>query len=289
MSSYISRRSFLLCLGAVVGAAALSMTEVKRAGLFAGVDPAVDDAKESYCREKLKGLSMEGQICCKDGTAITVAAGEGMPATVTSTAFSSVAGYRSARYGASGLRKTYAEELCYAEQEHGRGATLTTTLCGELQTYLYSKLDCGSRGSCCVLDAETGAVLAMAERPSGNIEFEVNSLSEEKMVLYNNAKEFWYPVITTCNQQAGSVQKIIDAASIYASGVPEDYTDTGVSATGITNAGNAVYGDSLSVEKMLVHSINTYAADVSSRVDGELFNAMLEEFGYNKSVDLDGG
>lgn len=62
-----------------------------------------------------------------------------------------------------------------------------------------------------------------------------------------------------------------------------------MSATGIRNAGQAVYGGPLNVTDMLRHSINTYAADVTCRVPGEVFSQTLDNFFFNHSLELDFG
>lgn len=62
-----------------------------------------------------------------------------------------------------------------------------------------------------------------------------------------------------------------------------------MSATGIRNAGQAVYGGPLNVTDMLRLSINTYAADVTPQVGRELFSQTLDGFFYNHSVELDFG
>ncbi len=282
------RRAFLLGAGAAGINIALAFETLRQSGLFQGVDEAADAKKSAYEREQLKLHTLEGHITDANGQPMTgEPAGEGAAAPVLDPAFSSICGMRSKKFGTNGLRQVCADELFYAETAHGRGATVTTTLSAALQKKAY-ELTAGFRGCVALLDIDTGAVAALADRPSST-EFDANNVTAETMERWNNEPNFWYPPSTTCCLQPGSVQKIIDAAAIIASGIPQEYTDTGVSATGIRNAGQAVYGGPLNVTDMLRLSINTYAADVTPQVGRELFSQTLDGFFYNHSVELDFG
>lgn len=282
------RRAFLLGAGAAGINIALAFETLRQSGLFPGVDETADARKKAYEREQLKLCTLEGRITDANGQPMTgEPAGEGSPAPVLDPSFGSICGMRTKRFGSSGLRKLYESELCYAEVPHGHGSSITTTLNYALQKAGY-KLTAGFRGSVALLDIDTGAVVALADRPSASTEFDDNNVTAETMQRWNNEPNFWYPPSTTC-LQPGSVQKIIDAAAIIASGIPQEYTDTGVSATGIRNAGQAVYGGPLNVTDMLRHSINTYAADVTCRVPGEVFSQTLDNFFFNHSLELDFG
>lgn len=53
MEKYImTRRAFLLGCGAVTGSAALCFATARKAALFPGVDPALDDEKNGYLLER---------------------------------------------------------------------------------------------------------------------------------------------------------------------------------------------------------------------------------------------
>ena len=57
MEKYImTRRAFLLGCGAVTGSAALCFATARKAALFPGVDPALDDEKNGYLLERRHGL-----------------------------------------------------------------------------------------------------------------------------------------------------------------------------------------------------------------------------------------
>lgn len=282
------RRAFLLGAGAAGINAALAFETMRQSGLVLGVDETADARKKAYQREQLKLHTLEGCITDANGQPMTgEPSGEGAAAPVLDP-FSSICGMRSKKFGTNGLRQVCADELFYAETAHGRGATVTTTLSAALQKKAY-ELTAGFRGCVALLDIDTGAVAALADRPSASTEFDANNVTAETMERWNNEPNFWYPPSTTCCLQPGSVQKIIDAAAIIASGIPQEYTDTGVSATGIRNAGQAVYGGPLNVTDMLRLSINTYAADVTPQVGRELFSQTLDGFFYNHSVELDFG
>lgn len=286
MEKYImTRRAFLLGCGAVTGSAALCFATARKAALFPGVDPALDDEKNGYLLERRRAQTLEGVITGCDGTAFTVASEEGMPALVTETAFTSVVGMRSKTYGTSGLRKLYADSLFYSEVPHGHGSTLETTVHPGWQRWGYELLD-GFRGSCVLVDVDSGAVRILAERPSENLEFELNNLSE-KMEKFNKEPDFWYPPATTCSLQPGSTQKIVDAAAILASGMDTHYTDTGQEGA-IKNAGNAVYG-AVDLTEALKHSINTYFAAKAPQVGKELYEETVDSFFFNHTIELDWG
>ena len=283
------RRAFLLGAGAAGINIALAFETLRQSGLFQGVDEAADARKKAYQREQLKLHTLEGHITDANGQPMTgEPSGEGAAAPVLDPAFSSICGMRSKKFGTNGLRQVCADELFYAETAHGRGATVTTTLSAALQKKAY-ELTAGFRGCVALLDIDTGAVAALADRPSASTEFDANNVTAETMERWNNEPNFWYPPSTTCCLQPGSVQKIVDAAAIFSSNISQEYTDTGVSATGIRNAGQAVYGGPLNVTDMLRLSINTYAADVTPQVGRELFSQTLDGFFYNHSVELDFG
>lgn len=282
------RRAFLLGAGAAGINIALAFEMLRQSGLFQGVDEAADAKKSAYEREQLKLHTLEGCITDANGQPMTgEPSGEGAAAPVLDPAFSSICGMRSKKFGTNGLRQVCADELFYAETAHGRGAALTTTLSAALQKKAY-ELTAGFRGCVALLDIDTGAVAALADRPSST-EFDANNVTAETMERWNNEPNFWYPPSTTCCLQPGSAQKIVDAAAIFSSNISQEYTDTGVSATGIRNAGHAVYGGPLNVTDMLRLSINTYAADVTPQVGRELFSQTLDGFFYNHSVELDFG
>lgn len=283
------RRAFLLGAGAAGINAALAFKTLRQSGLFPGVDETADARKKAYEREQLKICTLEGRITDASGTPLTgEPSGEGAAAPVLDPSFGSICGMRTKRFGSSGLRQLYESELCYAEVPHGHGSTITTTLNGTLQKAAY-EFTAGYRGCVALLDIDTGAVVALADRPSASLEFDANNVTAKTMQRWNNEPNFWYQPSTTCCLQPGSVEKIVDAAAILSSGISQEYIDTGLSATGIRNAGQAVYGGPLNVTDMLRHSINTYAADVTCRVPGEIFSQTLDNFFYNHSLELDFG
>lgn len=282
------RRAFLLGAGAAGINIALAFETLRQSGLFPGVDETADARKKAYEREQLKQCTLEGHITDANGEPLTgEPSSEGSPAPALDPSFGSICGMRTKRFGASGLRQLYESELCYAEVPHGHGSSITTTLNCALQKAGYT-LTAGFRGCIALVDIDTGALITLADRPSASTEFDANNVTAETMQRWNNEPNFWYPPSTTC-LQPGSVQKIVDAAAIFSSSISQEYTDTGVSATGIRNAGQAVYGGPLNVTDMLRHSINTYAADVTCRVPGEVFSQTLDNFFFNHSLELDFG
>ena len=71
MEKYImTRRAFLLGCGAVTGSAALCFATARKAALFPGVDPALDDEKNGYLLERRRAQTLEGVITGCDGNGI---------------------------------------------------------------------------------------------------------------------------------------------------------------------------------------------------------------------------
>lgn len=288
-SNYFSRRAFLLGAASAAVTVGLGCNVVAQSGLFPGVDPAIDARKSVYAREQLRAQSFEGIITAADGTPFTQASQEGYPAMVLDNSFANICGYRSKSFGLTGLRKLYENELCYAEKAHGHGSTLTTTICANLQRKAYELTAAGYRSSVVLLDVDSGAIITLADRPTATLEFDANGITADKMAEYNSQPNFWYPPSTTCCLQPGSVQKVVDAAAIISSGIPQEYTDTGISQTGIQNAGHSVYGGDVGVKTMLVKSVNTYAADMTPRVGSRCFSETLDRFFYNHTIELGWG
>ena len=173
-------------------------------------------------------------------------------------AFATLIGYDSKKYATAGLEKTFDKELTYSEKSKGEnktGCSVQITIDSELQTKAYELLE-EYTGSCVVLDAKTGEILALASTPSyNNNELEKNwdEIANSDGMLLSNA--FQNPSIP------GSVFKIISAATVFDAGLEEDIVeDEGflkVEGRKVHNANKNAYG-SLTLREGLVRVSATY-------------------------------
>jgi len=125
-----------------------------------------------------------GRILATDGTVLAETVGNHRAYPLGAALAQSV-GYVSPRYGTSGIEDAYDraltppdttgdpsaqwDEIVDAFQGHSReshGADVVTTIVPPIQTVLYDQLSKFERGAGVVLDARTGAVLALASVPS---------------------------------------------------------------------------------------------------------------------------
>lgn len=127
-----------------------------------------------------------GTILASDGTPLAITQG-GVRTYPLGAALAQTVGYASARYGTSGLEDAYDSALSASfvstdpieqfrlfvnpvqrKQEHVRGATVVTTIEPSIQRLLFQRLNRYDAGAGVVLDARTGAILALASVPSYN-------------------------------------------------------------------------------------------------------------------------
>ncbi|HET8629240.1 MAG TPA: penicillin-binding protein 2 [Thermomicrobiales bacterium] len=144
-------------------------------------------------------------------------------------------------------------------------------------------------GTVIVMDVQTGAILAMASRPS----FDPNNFAQYDLSTFNN------PAISEI-YEPGSTFKLltmaigIDTGKVTPDTVHDDapgyiLVQDGNQTFRITNSGGAVYGRE-TMTQVLERSANLGAAFVAQRVGPELFYAKLREFGIGQptGVDLQG-
>lgn len=224
--------------------------------------------------------------------------------------YSDVTGYFSFEYGATGVERSYNDELAghSATQRFesffdffGDGdvsADLTLTIDSDLQEAAANALG-ERRGSIVAIDPQTGAVLAFYSWPT----FDPNSMSNTdldaaraaKTVLDQAAGE---PLLTSAHRQVfppGSTFKVITGASALENGVatpsspvfPEVVSyDLPLTNVALQNYGGNVCGGDLA--RSLARSCNTSFAQLGAEFLGpEPLIATAERFGFNQTPPFD--
>lgn len=139
-------------------------------------------------------------------------------------------------------------------------------------------------GTIIVMDPGSGAILAMANRPSCDL----NQYGTKPLALFLN------PAVSS-QYEPGSVMKIVTmAAGLDAGSITPQTTfqDRGVMKVGgctIQNQDRHSHGQ-VTVVDVLAHSLNVEAASVSTILGSERFYEYLQSFGFGQvtGVDLDG-
>lgn len=125
-----------------------------------------------------------GSILASDGTPLATTQG-GVRTYPLGPALAQVVGYASARYGTSGLEDAFDGALSATyvsadpaqqfrlfldpsqrKEEHARGATIVTTIEPSIEKVLFRELSRYAAGAGVVLDAKTGAIVAIASVPT---------------------------------------------------------------------------------------------------------------------------
>lgn len=265
----------------------IAVVLIYAAGLFPGTLPAEQraDLQAQASRQRLT----EGQILGRDGAALTGDAGPGTPAAAFYPSTARLIGYRSARYGCSGLRERWREVLLTGGRDD-EGGVLATTIDPELSELGYSML--GSNGAACVLDASTGAVLACTSRQAG-MDYDVNAISRDDEAIftqYQTIDGFFLDAAVQASQPAGSTQKLITAVMALQNGLPLTYTDTGREPTGpdsyVVNFGSAVFGE-LDLPAAVRLSCNTYFSHLALLAGPAAALDAFRAFGYENEIVLD--
>lgn len=202
-------------------------------------------------------------------------------------AFATLIGYDSKKYATAGLEKTFDKELTYSESSKGEnktGCSVQITIDSELQAKAYELLE-GYTGSCVVLDAKTGEILALASTPSyNNNELEKNwdEIANSDGMLLSNA--FQNPSIP------GSVFKVISAATVLDAGFEEDIVeDEGflkVEGRKVHNANKNAYG-TLTLREGLMYSSNVYFMTEILKAGPSMLEKNAKQFLLGENIELD--
>lgn len=205
-------------------------------------------------------------------------------------------GYNSDTYGKSGLEKALNGSLLNLGQDNpiaelrgkvlneGVGNDVQLTIDHDLQAYTYKLLK-GKKGAAVAINPQTGEVLAMVSVPSfdpNKVDSSWNDLLEtEGDVLVNRAINGRYT--------PGSVLKAVSAMALLDAGEAESYEDKGktvVSGYAIENYQGKAYGK-IGLREALIHSSNTYFADLSQKAGPEAFGRVFDNFNFNKEIPFD--
>ena len=296
----MNRRLFLrllLALSAAVGMSGSVLLLLERLGLLDSAQrPQIEAQRAEFEKAARKANTIEGAIVSRDGIPITTASQPGKPAldtalsyrtqqpntTYTSSTelcYSSLVGYRTST-SSSDLRREFGDTLYYAREEGGGTAdSLVMTICAELQQIAYDLVKGQGRGVCCVANARTGEVYALASC-HGDVEFDANHFSQN-FSLYTETEGYLLPPWLDVNPP-GSVAKILTSAAAVEAGVDLTYEDSTGEYKGIRTASRAP-GGALDLYKVARTSNNPYFAVLADRMSlSDLIRAQ-EAFGINQS------
>ncbi|WP_296734647.1 penicillin-binding transpeptidase domain-containing protein [Anaerovibrio sp.] len=166
-----------------------------------------------------------------------------------------------------------------------RGNDVRVTVDADIQELAYNALG-DNRGAVVVLDAETGAVIAMVSKPAidpSEVEADWNSLKNRKdSPLLNRAAQGLYP--------PGSTIKVLIADAA----LDEKVTDLNekFNCSGKLQIGNeyigeshgAVHGNNLSLRDAMTVSCNVTFGTLAMRMHGDGLKDAFERFGFNEPI-----
>lgn len=274
-----SRRAFLGA-AAAGGFAVSTCRFLQQAGVIPSSESEnIENWRTKFTKEAQRSQTIEGAIVDRNGEPLTEPGDPGTPAKVLDISYGSLIGLRTAGGDLTGLRKTYQEELVYSTLPgKGAGRTLHLTIDSELQKVAYS-LIAGTRGTCAVMNARTGSMLACATS-RGTLEFDVNHYAELYDVYKREPNFFVDPLITP--MAPGSVMKLITASAMLKNSVDMTYYDDGP-YHGIRNFNKKSYGK-LDLNRAVVHSSNTYFAHGAEMVGTSNFLKEAGQWGFADAV-----
>lgn len=279
----MNRRLFLRLFLALCSALGLSGSVVlllERLGLLDSAQrPQIEAQRAAFEEAARKATTIEGAIVSRDGIPFTSASEPGKPALVTALCYASLVGYRTST-SSSGLRHEFGDTLYYAQEEGGKTAPslVTTVSAAELQQLAYDLVKGQGRGVCCVANARTGEVHALASS-HGDMEFDANHFSENYS-LYTETEGYLLSPWLDVNPP-GSVAKILTSAAALEAGVDLTYEDTG-EYKGVRTASRAP-GGTLDLYKAARTSNNPFFAVLADRMSlSDLIRAQ-EAFGINQN------
>ena len=278
----MNRRLFLrllLALCSAVGMSASVLLLLERLGLLDSAQrPQIEAQRAEFDKAARKANTIEGAIVSRDGIPFTSASEPGKPALVTALCYSSLVGYRTST-SSSGLRREFSETLYYGQEEGGGTApSLVTTVSAELQQIAYDLVKGQGRGVCCVANARSGEVYALASS-HGDVEFDANHL--QNFSLYTETEGYLLPPWLDVNPP-GSVAKILTSAAAVEAGVDLTYEDSTGEYKGVRTASRAP-GGTLDLHKAARTSNNPYFAVLADRMSLSDLVRAQEAFGINQS------
>ena len=245
---------------------------------------------------------IKGDILDSQGNILTTtkkdASGNNYREYTSGPAFSHITGYSSKKYGKTGIEKYFYNQLMSVEEKttfsqlkdiiitKERGNDVKLTLNKKLQEFSYEKLK-GHKGSIVLLNADTGEVYVMTSRPS----FNPNKIVESWDDLINDNNS---PLLNRSTQglyTPGSVFKLVTASALeenkeFMDLSYEDKGNTIIDGYKISNHEGKAYGK-IGLEKALVHSVNTYFAELGVKLGREKMDDMSKRFLFSKKILFD--
>ncbi len=241
---------------------------------------AAENAQRSYLR---------GTIYDRDGNALNYSEEVGGARHYNGgRAYSTVTGYFSKIYGASGIEKTFNTELVSSRSsdDEKKGCDIVLTTDSDLQEAAYAAISNIAQGAAVVLDARSGEILAMASTPT----FEPSSLDEDweelceinGLFLPNAYKKTFAP---------GSVFKIISACAVIDNNVDSATVEdngylTFKNGQTITNYKGNAYG-TLDLDGAIVNSSNVYFMQKALDMGGKNLETSIRKFLIGEPIELD--
>lgn len=281
----MNRRLFLrllLALSAAVGMSGSVVLLLERLGLLDSAQrPQIEAQRAEFEKAARRAKTIEGAILSRDGIPFTSASEPGKPALVTALCYASLVGYRTST-SSSGMRREFGNTLYYAREEGGGTAPslVTTVSAAELQQLAYDLVKGQGRGVCCVANARTGEVYALASS-HGEVEFDANHFSENYS-LYTETEGYLLPPWLDVNPP-GSVAKILTSAAALEADVDLTYyEDSTGEYKGIRTASRAP-GGTLDLHKAARTSNNPFFAVLADRMAVSDLIRAQEAFGINQN------
>lgn len=251
------------------------------------------NARNAATREEI----LRGSILAADGTVLASTRSDGTRVYPLGEAAASVTGYNGERIGGAGLEGHRNRELLGLTADMWRlgplsqllqsdkGNDVVTTIDAGCQQAAYEAL-AGSKGAAVVLDADTGAVLAMVSLPAydpNSVEADWEYLQNaEGSPLLNRAVQGLYP--------PGSTIKPMVAAAALQEGAIRDgekFTCTGVLDLGggytIRDYEGEVHGE-LDLEQALAHSCNVAFGGIGLQLGGRKLGQAFRDFGFDEEI-----
>lgn len=282
------RRTQILQSASLICVILMILALVAMSAVLPGISAEADQKKSKAVWSKYEKEYIRGSILDRKGNELAYskkAGGERIY--VHPNAFATVIGYDSKIYATYGLEKKFDKELTYSKNSKGenkKGCDVKLTLDTTLQTKAYELLQ-DYTGSCVVLNAKTGEILALVSTPSYNnnkLEENWEEISQSDQMLISNAyQEAAIP---------GSVFKVISSAAILEAGLEQDVVeDEGylkVEGRKVHNANKNAYG-SLTLREGFIHSSNVYFMTEILKAGPQMLEKTAKQFLLGQNIELD--
>lgn len=174
-----------------------------------------------------------------------------------------------------------------------KGGSLITTLDIDLQNIVYgslrSEIGSNGKGSCIVLDAKTGEILAMTSLPT----YDLNSLDTAIVTMSKEPaeREAYYPVSHKAAKAEGSIFKIVTLTALMDSNMPNFTaldTEFTIDSRQIRDSYPNV-GDEINYMTAFARSSNIYFAKAGLAMGSSALTSCAKKYMIGENVVLDFG